>query len=638
MTSLNQQLLNLLSSFTKETEKHETGLFKFPKKTTVVVNDDNRRILVDTVRSFISKSGLTQASNAQDALDDENTCLSAYGGRIKFINFVLAPLPYPLRIYERCKAFTPIFAQLIDEMCSHLDELDELFSPITSVDPFVKGLLEISREVYGPNGRDYNKDIRVYINRADYILHSEEIAQQSNSKTSNEENMHCTFCHFDHCLCNSGTDLNSDRMPFKSNEKTHKIDPIPKLVEVNVIASSLSYPSGQLFKTHRRMIKHHIIDRGNSNSKKREDLTSEMEKTHVTNYPIRFYVDTLAASHNLYIEKHPPIFGKHKVSILLVISQDMSNYFDINSVSENLHEEYGILVNVLTVEQLCNLMRQRKLLLVNEWEVEDGSVRFTRVSTHYTEKKPGRLILLNNELDDSATLKDFTGCYEVSVLYYRTWYDPSCIESYKDAWSLRLLCEYSDAVKVPSAPAQLASSKRGQMIWSDPKHIDRLLASHKKRVKGEAYNEELLDAVKETYILQVDPSLDVNAEIVNDAIQNPHRYVLKSQREGGMGLVSSQELESTLRNKDGLSQYVLMKLITPPVQPTLFVRNIVDGRFSVDAYESITELGIYGFTIYDGNACKLATTGGYLARTKPEFVSGGGVCAGFGSLNSLIFF
>ncbi|AFZ80328.1 glutathione synthetase, putative [Theileria equi strain WA] len=634
MENMSTLLVDLLSLFLCDLGPHKNSTICISKYAAVNTNDFNTKIIADVTHSFTSKARLLQNINKDCKLSYSNEAsYTTFEGKTRLFNFVLAPLPYPLRIYERCKAFTPIFAQLIDEMCSHLDELDELFSPITSVDPFVKGLLEISREVYGPNGRDYNKDIRVYINRADYILHSEEIAQQSNSKTSNEELTYCRYCLYDYCMCNDREQVTFNNFG-DSPEPDHKklsAELVPKLVEINTIATSFSHASEFIFDLHKELIDSH---------KQREKLTRNTEMTHTENYPILSYVRTIISAHDLYLSRYPPIFGKEKTCVLLLVDDYLLDDFDIYPIS-NLYKEHGVVTKIVHVEDLCNLMRQRKLLLVNEWEVEDGSVRFTRVSTYYTEKKPGRLILLNNELDDSATLKDFTGCYEVSVLYYRTWYDPSCIESYKDAWSLRLLCEYSDAVKVPSAPAQLASSKRGQMIWSDPKHIDRLLASHKKRVKGEAYNEELLDAVKETYILQVDPSLDVNAEIVNDAIQNPHRYVLKSQREGGFGVVYNSDISDALsrgiENKGDVSHYVLMKRIIPPTQPSLFARNLNDETFEVELHNSITELGIFGFAVYDGNVCKFNDTDGYLARTRSEFTKGN-VCIDMGFINSLVFY
>lgn len=82
--------------------------------------------------------------------------------------------------------------------------------------------------------------------------------------------------------------------------------------------------------------------------------------------------------------------------------------------------------------------------------------------------------------------------------------------------------------------------------------------------------------------------------VIQDAIQNPDRYVLKPQREGGGNNLYGQDLVKALQDGltaggEGLAAYILMQRIVPPPQRTVFVRN---GEWMEE--ESLSELGIFG--------------------------------------------
>lgn len=90
------------------------------------------------------------------------------------------------------------------------------------------------------------------------------------------------------------------------------------------------------------------------------------------------------------------------------------------------------------------------------------------------------------------------------------------------------------------------------------------------------------------------PSESGTAAVIQDAIQNPGRFVLKPQREGGGNNLYGEELVKTLQEGleaggKGLAAYILMQRIVPPPQRTVFVRN---GAWMEE--ESLSELGIYG--------------------------------------------
>jgi glutathione synthase len=90
------------------------------------------------------------------------------------------------------------------------------------------------------------------------------------------------------------------------------------------------------------------------------------------------------------------------------------------------------------------------------------------------------------------------------------------------------------------------------------------------------------------------PSDPSTASVIQDAIQNPDRYVLKPQREGGGNNLYGPDLSSALQQGvqaggDSLAAYILMQRIVPPPQRSVFVRG---GEWAED--ESLSELGIYG--------------------------------------------
>lgn len=84
------------------------------------------------------------------------------------------------------------------------------------------------------------------------------------------------------------------------------------------------------------------------------------------------------------------------------------------------------------------------------------------------------------------------------------------------------------------------------------------------------------------------------AAVIQDAIQNPDRFVLKPQREGGGNNLYGPELSAALQQGlaaggDSLAAFILMQRIVPPPQRSVFVRG---GAWGED--ESLSELGIYG--------------------------------------------
>ncbi|CAE7360354.1 gss, partial [Symbiodinium sp. CCMP2456] len=107
------------------------------------------------------------------------------------------------------------------------------------------------------------------------------------------------------------------------------------------------------------------------------------------------------------------------------------------------------------------------------------------------------------------------GNYEVAVAYFRSGYWPNHFTD--GAWEARAMIERSEAVKCPSAPAQLAGMKKVQQLLCLPTEL--------RRFTGEA----AATAVAKTFGRQYDPSEEAAKEAVEAAKAEPGRWVLKPQ-------------------------------------------------------------------------------------------------------------
>ena len=75
--------------------------------------------------------------------------------------------------------------------------------------------------------------------------------------------------------------------------------------------------------------------------------------------------------------------------------------------------------------------------------------------------------------------------------------------------------------------------------------------------------------------------------------------------------------------------YILMELITPPKQQNKMVRNgeIIDSQV-------VSELGIFGIVVTDGQGIQHNQSGGHLMRTKSAHSNEGGVASGYAVLDT----
>jgi len=145
-------------------------------------------------------------------------------------------------------------------------------------------------------------------------------------------------------------------------------------------------------------------------------------------------------------------------------------------------------------------------------------------------------------------------------------------------------------------------------------------------------NPEEVDLVKSCFtgLYSLDPGFD--REIINKVLANPYDYVMKPQREGGGNLLVNETMVNSLvefSDKE-LSSYILMDRIKPVPHTAHFYRN---GNWTIET--AVSELGIYGAFIGDGENEHLNTVCGTLLRSKSSTKEDGGVSAGVAVLDSI---
>mmetsp|Transcript_40554 Transcript_40554/g.87497 ORF Transcript_40554/g.87497 Transcript_40554/m.87497 type:complete len:737 (+) Transcript_40554:3-2213(+) len=205
---------------------------------------------------------------------------------------------------------------------------------------------------------------------------------------------------------------------------------------------------------------------------------------------------------------------------------------------------------------------------------------------------------------------------EASVVYFHSTFSPSHFPN-EESYERRSTIELSRAVKVPSLLGFLAGTKKVQELLSNPETLRNFLT------------EEEAHACSKVFAQQWDPSRAEAAEAVAAALRAPTEWVLKPQREGGGNNFYGQELVEKLIAGEGLAQYVLMsKISADPMSSWLF-----RGATATRAQTS-SELGIFTSHLMRGDEEVLSSVGGAMFRTKAADLDEGGVCAGFGVIDT----
>eukprot|EP00818_Percolomonas_sp_WS_P001167 CAMPEP_0117449614 /NCGR_PEP_ID=MMETSP0759-20121206/8035_1 /TAXON_ID=63605 /ORGANISM="Percolomonas cosmopolitus, Strain WS" /LENGTH=535 /DNA_ID=CAMNT_0005242093 /DNA_START=27 /DNA_END=1634 /DNA_ORIENTATION=- len=210
--------------------------------------------------------------------------------------------------------------------------------------------------------------------------------------------------------------------------------------------------------------------------------------------------------------------------------------------------------------------------------------------------------------------------YLIPVAYYRAGYTPTDYPTQKQ-WEARKRIEESSAIKCPTTGYQLVGTKYIQYVMTRPGVLERYISKKE--------SDELRSVFTGIYSMH-------DKEAVQRAIENPHLFLGKPQREGGGNLIYGENLRTILKEmpdevRDG---YILMDRIVPSGQENIFCR-----RKQTVVTTGVSELGTYCLFVGDASRDKDIVNnryGGYLLRTKPKDVEDGGVASGVASMDSLV--
>lgn len=211
--------------------------------------------------------------------------------------------------------------------------------------------------------------------------------------------------------------------------------------------------------------------------------------------------------------------------------------------------------------------------------------------------------------------------HEVTVVYFRAGYWPDHFDPEDACWAVRKSMEVAEAVKCPSAPAQLAGMKKVQQMLCTPSVLQRFASST-----------EVSERLQRTFARQSDPSeaSEEAVEIVKAAEAEPSAWVMKPQVEGSGELIFGDEITKTLQSKrkEELAEFILMERIFPAVTSSPICRIEGDQRPEVLVRRSVAELGIFGVFLADGKKVLRNEAVGHLLRSKGSDTNQGGVFVG----------
>ncbi|KIR43083.1 glutathione synthetase [Cryptococcus deuterogattii 99/473] len=234
----------------------------------------------------------------------------------------------------------------------------------------------------------------------------------------------------------------------------------------------------------------------------------------------------------------------------------------------------------------------------------------------------------------------------VAVIYYRSAYTPTDYPTEKE-WATRIVLEKSTAIKCPSMALQLAGAKKIQQVLTEDGVLeDFLLGPERPDVgfgKGAgSLTKKYVDDLRSTWIgLYPMDNSSLGQQANQLALQEPERFVLKPQREGGGNNIYRESIPPFLKSlaatpvaegePDKKEGYILMELIQPPQKLENWL--VRGGEGKPRKGEVVSELGVYGVALFGGEET-LNERAGTLLRTKGRESDEGGVAIGISSIDS----
>ncbi|TRM62102.1 glutathione synthase [Schizophyllum amplum] len=355
-----------------------------------------------------------------------------------------------------------------------------------------------------------------------------------------------------------------------------------KQVEFNTISSSFGCLSQRAAAMH-RYLQHSSQYFGVSEHLKPDNFPS--------NETTAGLAEGLAAAHKAY--------GKPKSFILFVVQGGERNVFDQRWLEYELLERHDI-----------HVVRQSLDELAASASVDDKKV-------------------LHIALTSSSSI-------EISTVYFRAGYTPT---DYPTAahYQTRFLVERSAAIKCPSIPLQLAGGKKVQEVLTQPGVLDRFLDDTTRASASEMRASWMgmwgLDVAPDGLTADTAPG---EPHGVRRARELAARLVLKPQREGGGNNVYKEAIPAFLDTLPPTERaaWIAMELIEPPAGAGNYL--VRSGGGAAVRTEVVSELGIFGWSLFGGGKVEEEREVGWLLRTKGKDSNEGGVAAGFSVLDSVL--
>ncbi|XP_026190338.1 glutathione synthetase-like [Cyclospora cayetanensis] len=682
----------------------------FPDLHRLVVSKQSISLLLHQAVRWCSSHGVLMDQQQQHQLQQQKQqqLCSAEPLKLQLAPFCVLPSPFPYSRYAQAVSVGVHFNVLIDNITKDPLWLQQHLQRAAACDSFLSSLLGIMQRVYMGDGcgsvppRRIDQDIRLHLLRADYMLDTSEgdfPEEEEDARASKDV----------------------EGWPLR-------------LVEVNTIAVSFAGLGKRISQLHAHLVRQLAasteVTRGLLPDTRLLEGAPSDSVVCPENNPVRDMARAVSAAHSAYVQRQ-----KHNqqlqfqqqlqlqqfpVVMLMVSLEGELNVYDQLMLQEAIETASGAQLLRVSPQQLYDLWQQKQLVLLHA----DG-IATTGVSQLPRPSRAGRLLLRVTGSPCQACMRCHTCCCcsggviqeppvqqqqasgveclcgvcEVSLVLLRSLYDPAHF-CHEGIWLLREILELSDAVKVPSVPAQLAGTKKVQQLFSPDTRVSaQLKQRHQHPLQGSdaAPTEDVLErflpdaaaraALQAVLQPHVDPAdapcaatpthsaitaLEASTvAMLEDAVANPLLYLLKPQREGGGNNIYGQQLQRMLQqhldaktDADRLGSCVLVRRMLPPVLPSLLTRSHAAAEtlekgalppVECSLVASVGELGVFSAFLFCGqqhqhhctqqqqqqgsSSCSnLNVCCGTLLRTKAATAQEGGVAAGYGRIDSPLLF
>ncbi|XP_066139373.1 glutathione synthetase-like isoform X2 [Euwallacea fornicatus] len=319
--------------------------------------------------------------------------------------------------------------------------------------------------------------------------------------------------------------------------------------------------------------------------------------------------------------------GPASLAINKFVLEELGHYDKLRNLPEN-NALAGIVTGLLEAWTIYSDPKAAILMIIEDVTYNICDQRFHEFELKKMNPEVKMIRRTLTEVHDRGRLSEdkqlVIDNFVVSVVYYRSGYSPVQYPT-QNEWQARLLIEKSRAIKCPSIQYHLAGTKKVQQVLAMPGVLKRFVSDTKDL-------EHVRDIFAEMHALEFD---ELGEKAVQMAIDNPERFVLKPQREGGGNNIYSSEVrEAILKMRDSKERtaWILMEKINSPISVGYMVRP--GGPNPPPLVEMISELGIFGMIIGDYHKIMVNRQVGHMFRTKVSTANEGGVAAGSGALDS----